>query len=270
MTWLQRELIPGFSSFESLLKRPLVFDLDDAIWINFASGEKGFERVCRCADLVISGNSYIAKKVSSYGVEAVIIPTPVDTNHYFPAGAGDDGGENVIVGWIGTSGNFSQLDHVRETLIQVIKSHLNARFLLVSDRDYLPFRGLGSQYEFVRWSAENEVSQLQRMDIGIMPLRNEPWSLGKCSYKMLQNMASGAAVVGSRVGMNKEVVEHGASGYLADTPQEWADALHDLIIDKDTRRELASAGRLTVVERYSVAANLPKLAASFRGVCERR
>jgi len=268
ITWLQRELIPGYYSFEHMLKKPLIFDLDDALWLNFNKRQSHFEKICRNADLVICGNSYIENKVSSYDVSTVIIPTPVDTHHYLLNCDDGNSERELVVGWIGTSSNFSYLDTIKDILISSVRAHKNARFLLVSDREYLPLRELGGKYEFVRWSADNEVHQLQRMDIGIMPLKNDQWSLGKCSYKILQYMACGAAVVGSRVGMNSEVVQHGVSGYLVDTSAEWGEALHALLTNETVRRCFALAGRATVERRYSVEANLPKLVAAFRLVLE--
>src|SRR5690606_38569643 len=67
------------------------------------------------------------------------------------------------------------------------------------------------------WSEQDEVSQIHQMDIGIMPLPDDPWERGKCAYKLIQYMACGLPVVASPVGMNTEVVSHGRNGYLADS-----------------------------------------------------
>jgi hypothetical protein len=57
-----------------------------------------------------------------------------------------------------------------------------------------------------------------------MPLHDTPWERGKCAYKLLQVMAAGKPVIASPVGANRQVVQHGVNGFLADTPSEWADA----------------------------------------------
>jgi len=266
LTWMQRELIPGYFTLERLLKRPLVLDLDDASWLNFARGEADFERLCRTAELVIAGNRHIAEKTTACGARTVIIPTPVDTGRYRPAGSRREDPEEVVVGWIGSSSNFRQLEEIVEVLVRTIKSHPRLRLLLVADRDFAPLHDIGGQYEYARWSADTEIAMLQRMDIGIMPLRDEPWSLGKCSYKALQYMACGAAVIASNVGMNREVVTQGVSGFLVDDAPGWAEALHRLAGDPDTRRRFAQAGRDTVNARYSLAVNVPAVAAALLSV----
>jgi hypothetical protein len=45
-----------------------------------------------------------------------------------------------------------------------------------------------------------------------MPLAlDEPWSRGKCAYKLLQYMAAGVPAVGSDVGMNADLIERAAT-----------------------------------------------------------
>ena len=59
--------------------------------------------------------------------------------------------------------------------------------------------------------------------------------------------------------MNAEIVDHGRNGLLAYTPEEWADALEDLLTHPERSRDIAAAGRRTVEERYSVEVCLPRL-----------
>ena len=59
------------------------------------------------------------------------------------------------------------------------------------------YRIEGVQTNAQQWRAESEVSDLQRFDIGIMPLPDDDWSRGKCGLKLLQCMALGIPVVGS-------------------------------------------------------------------------
>jgi glycosyltransferase involved in cell wall biosynthesis len=63
-------------------------------------------------------------------------------------------------------------------------------------------------------------------------------------------MASGVPVVSSPVGVNRELIMRSGGGYLADTPDEWEDALRSLAADPDLRAEMGRKGR-AFVEGYA-------------------
>ena len=92
-----------------------------------------------------------------------------------------------------------------------------------------------------------------------MPLEDDEWSRGKCGLKALQYMAVGIPVVASPVGVNKEIIQDGINGYLAETSQEWEDKLKLLLEGEERRREIGLKGRETVEKHYSLKVNAPHL-----------
>jgi glycosyltransferase involved in cell wall biosynthesis len=117
-----------------------------------------------------------------------------------------------------------------------------------------------SRVDWVKWTERGEVTAIQSMDIGIMPLDDTTWTRGKCSYKMLQYMACGLPVVVSPVGMNAEVLSLGECGYGARTESQWVEGLVGLIEDWDLRQRLGAVGRRVVESNFSIQAVVPKLA----------
>ena len=110
------------------------------------------------------------------------------------------------------------------------------------------------------WSADTEVGHLQSIDAGLMPLPDHPFERGKCGYKLVQFMACGKPVVASPVGVNGSLVEHGSTGFLADSPAQWRAALLALAGDPELCARLGAAGRRKVEAELSVAAIGPRLA----------
>jgi len=109
------------------------------------------------------------------------------------------------------------------------------------------------------WREATEVEDLNTVDVGIVPVPDRPFERGKCGFKVVQYMACGRAVIASPVGANRQIIEHGVNGLLADGEREWEEALRLLCARPDLRRSLGEAGRRTVVSRYSTAVVLPRL-----------
>jgi len=88
----------------------------------------------------------------------------------------------------------------------------------------------------------------QEADIVVMPSLVEATSLA-----CLEAMASGCAVVATRVGGLAELIEDGVDGLLVEpkNPQQIADAVCKLLQDADLRQRLALNARKKVVDRYS-------------------
>ena len=62
------------------------------------------------------------------------------------------------------------------------------------------------------------------------------------------------------VGANRQVVQHGVNGFLADSAEEWTDALRKLAADPELRRRMGEEARRTVAEHYATAVIVPRLA----------
>jgi glycosyltransferase involved in cell wall biosynthesis len=124
----------------------------------------------------------------------------------------------------------------------------------------------GLPVRYVPWSEEAEADFLAAITIGLMPLADGPWERGKCSFKMLQYMAAGRPCVASPVGMNGELLADAEIGRGAATLDQWSEALSSLLAEPDLADRMGAAGRVLAVERYSVTALAPRLAALLRRV----
>jgi len=77
--------------------------------------------------------------------------------------------------------------------------------------------------------------------VGIMPLRNNPFTLGKCAYKALQCMALGMPVIVTPYGMSAEVVADGREGLWASGQDEWVRAISRLHGDPEAVGQMGLA-----------------------------
>ncbi len=259
VVWLQREMLPGYPTLEKFLKRPLLFDVDDAIWMSKPFGKKMAKAIALRSSYVIAGNEYIADWFSAYSHNIAIVPTAVDIDRYNTDRSEDFDGK-FIVGWIGTSGNLKYLQEIESGIRKFLKEYKNSRLLVVCDKSPKFIRLGDEEVIYVPWSPENEVRMMQNMDVGLMPLANEPWASGKCSFKMLQYMSCGIPALVSPVGMNNEVLAKGEVGFSAESDHEWYEKLVDLKQNSELRNAIGKQGRKVVVHEYSRTVVSKKLA----------
>lgn len=275
--FIQREaLFIGSTYFERKAfrsKAKVIFDFDDSIWLMDTSPEnKKFEFLknpnktktnIQNAHLVIAGNTYLANFAKTFNSNTIIIPTTVDCEKHKPLP--NLRGKNIVV--VGWSGSVSTIKHF-ERFIPILK------LLKEKYKEKLSFKVLG-QGSYInselnihgdKWTDETEVEELNKMDIGIMPLPDDEWAKGKCGLKGLSYMACGIATVMSPVGVNTEIIDHGVNGYLATTDEEWLKYLSILIEDVNLRNKLGNAGRETVLNKYSVQANKENYLKAFESV----
>ena len=112
----------------------------------------------------------------------------------------------------------------------------------------------GIPVEEVRWTLEGEARALDGMHIGLAPLPDDAWTRGKCGLKVVQVLARGRPVVASAVGVQRDQVRSGETGFLVRTDAELVDALVALLSDPPLRRKMGAAARQDARDRWSVAA----------------
>ncbi len=246
VTLLQREMLSTLVSLEPFTKSPRVLDVDDAIFL-FREG-RAAKKLAELSEHVICGNEFLAEKFNQWNKQMSIVPTAVDTTKYVPKKLVT---EKKIIGWMGTSGNFSYLYKIAPALEKILTSRSDGVFRIVSDQRPEFNSKLDQFVDYIKWTPANEVEQLQSMTVGLMPLEDGEWERGKCSFKMLQYMACGVPTVVSPVGMNRQVLALGDSGFFANTETEWVDRISDFLDNEKLRTEFGSKGREVVEQHFS-------------------
>ena len=260
ITLVTRELVSTFITLEPCLKRPLVVDVDDAIWLHRGGGFA--RRLGGLATAVVAGNSFVADWFSRHCSDVHIVPTAVDTDRFRP-GSGENAHPPTI-GWSGTSTNLPFLESLQPALRRVMSERRDVVLKVSSDHEPRLRDLPADRVVFERWSAGTEVAFLRSLDIGLMPLADDEWSRGKCSYKMLLYLACATPAVVTPVGMNAEVLAAADVGRGADSEAAWVAALLDLLDDADARRAMGARGRDLVERNYSVDVLAPRLASIFK------
>ena len=245
----------------------LIYDFDDAVFSRDSNAShgpddprrwQGFRRMVRAADATLAGSTHLREQANRCGAPERIhrLPTCVDTGRYELAAHDRPAGTAELV-WVGSRSTMPSLVEARGCLAAAAAAKpgvtLNVICDVVPNLDGIPLRT-------TEWSAATETRDIARADIGIAWLPDHPWSLGKCGLKVLQYMAAGLPVVANAVGIHRELVEHGVTGFLANDPQEWRAAVTALVESPALRRCMGAAARARVERDWSVQCWGPRLA----------
>ena len=267
-----------FQKFGSL---PLILDLDDATYIPYISPTHGkigslfkffgkTDRMIKRAETVICGNRFIAEYVEKKGTEAIVIPTVVDTDEFFPL---EKNNEIPVVGWIGTHSTFPFLQTLFPVLQKLAEKHRFVLKIVGAGVDRVELEGV--TVENLSWNLEREISDFQSLDIGLYPItvsatHPDEWLLGKSGFKAIQYLALGTPFVMTPVGVCAEIGEPGQTHFNAANPEDWYNNLDKLLTDENLRKRMGKAGRRVSLRDYTIGAQLEKLENALRKVYERR
>lgn len=242
-----------------VLRKKYMYDFDDAIWIpNYSAVNARFQKLkcywkirflLKWASKVSAGNEFLANYARQFNRNVEVIPTTIDTQHQHTEIVDHDA-KPLVIGWTGTHSTMHYLDFV-VPILRKLEEEFDFRFKVISNKK--PAYELRSLV-YQDWNAETEMTDLAEIQIGIMPLVLDAWSEGKCGFKALQYMALGMAGIVSPVGVNTRIIQHRKNGLIAETTEEWEQALRLLLTEETLRKELGRLATQSIRQNWSVDA----------------
>jgi glycosyltransferase involved in cell wall biosynthesis len=252
----------GTSLFEKLfrsLSKLLIYDIEDNVLMEKGNDLNPLAKILKSpgkteflikyADHVITSSPFLndyclginKNRASTY------ISSSVDTTLFVPANLYNNK-KKVTIGWTGTFSSKVYLDALRNVFLELNK-RVDFKLRVIGNFQY-EFSGV--DLEVIQWTKEREVEDLQGIDIGVYPLFQDEWVLGKSGLKAIQYMAFGLPTVATDVGTTPRIIRHMETGWLVKTDAEWIDALETLIKNPNLRRKIGDAARTSVLENYSI------------------
>lgn len=261
--WVTPIGLPIMENLFAIFAKRLIYDIDDLIFLGHSSaankiiawikGKRKMIVLMKRADHVITCTPVLDRFVRQYNINTTDISSTINTDTYIPVNPYTNN-KKLVLGWSGSHSTAKYL-HLLTPVLQKLRKKYDFTLLVMGDAN---FKMEGIETEALAWSEAIEIPTLQRMDIGLYPLPDEPWVYGKSGLKALQYMALGIPTVAEKLGedhANHRVIEHGVSGFLAHTEEEWIDCLSKLIENPELRKSMGIAARERVIKYYSIHAN---------------
>lgn len=258
--WVAPFAPPVFEWMTRKLARKLIYDIDDLVFLNppssanplvhYLRSSRNHISLMKSADHVITCTPFLDNFVRKYNQRTTDISSTINTDLYRPK-TDYAVKDKLVIGWSGSHSTSKYL-HLLDEVFRSLAQRHSFKLVVMGDPE---FRLDGVEVEALPWKESYEVEVISRFDIGVYPLPDEQWVLGKSGLKALQYMASGVPTVATAIGTIFRIIESGRNGMLVNTPEEWERALSDLISSQELRARLGANGVETVEKNYSINAN---------------
>ena len=209
------------------------------------------------ADWVVADSTYLGNVVRRFTTRVQCIWDNVDLDVY--SGVREHGPASPVrLVWSGIGKKAAHL-----LLIKDVLAELNGvELVLVVDEPPACLAELQQVIpcRLVTFSDQTYALTLRQCDIIISPKRLvNAYEMAHTEYKITLGMAVGLPAVASPQPSYVEAVGHRGGGFIVDTPDEWRDALKQLVSSPALRADLGERARQTVAERYAT----PVVAAAY-------
>jgi sugar transferase (PEP-CTERM/EpsH1 system associated) len=221
-------------------------------WQEWRKMEAAERRYLRLADRVLAVSETDRDAFAAFlnAEKLTVIPTGVDIEYFQPLAGEETANSLVFTGSMDWLPNEDAVFYFAHAILPLIREHSPDVFLDVVGRN--PSRKLQALAE-----SENSIRLtgwvddirpfLGRGSVCIVPLRIG----GGTRLKIFEAMAMGKAVVSTSVGAEGLAVRSGENIVLADTPNDFSQAVISLLRDPRRRQQLGAAARTLVQENYS-------------------
>lgn len=265
VVFLQYEFTPFLffnTWFFRIKKINYIVDYDDAVFHDYDQNKNilvrvflknKISKVIANAQAVITGSPYLTKYALKYNSNVHEIPTSINFSKYQPNAVISDN-EKLIIGWIGSSTTSFHLRKVLDAFHILKEQGVNFEVRLIGydKKEKINFENL--PIKVIKWKEDTEIEELNKFNVGIMPLVDYPYAHGKCAFKLIQYMAMGKPTISSAFEANKKV-DRNNENLFADTLEEWVKAFLLIHNNKSKYMNVGKRNREVIKNYYSIQSN---------------
>lgn len=261
VAYIGAELFPylpyGLDIILNIRKIPYIIEFDDAVFHNYDNNsllKDKTRKVIKRASHVITGSRYLTDYVRQYNQKVTQIPTCIDAEKY--KDAVPKMSEKFIIGWIGSHATSMALVSIAGAL-RNLSSIIDFELHLIGFDPLLVKHLDGIKYRIIEWSQKTEIENMRKFSVGIMPLKDTPFSRGKCAFKLVQYMAVGLPTISSPLQSNIDI-EGGLGNLFATTQDEWVEAILKVYSVREKYNLIGAKNKEFAMQNYTFQVNYRK------------
>ncbi|MFZ9388922.1 MAG: glycosyltransferase family 4 protein [Chitinophagaceae bacterium] len=257
---------PFFERLYSSFSKKMIYDIDDLVYlaeakskvngmVAFLKGRKKPIYLMKKANHVITCTPYLDQFVRQFNQHTTDISSTINTARYRPKSGYAILNRKLVLGWSGSHSTSKYVRLLEPVFRRLQQEGLSFRVIVMGDES---FALEGIDIEAIPWKDAHEVEVIERFDIGLYPLPDEPWVYGKSGLKALQYMAIGIPTIAAAIGTNFRIIRNDETGFLVSNDQEWVDRILQLASSEELRSRIGTAAAREVEKEYSINANKDK------------
>ena len=243
---------------EAILRKraKYIFHLQD-YWFNTPKWNEAACKRIDMADLVVVVSHELKQQVLQRypNAKVVFLEEPIDVDRVKPI-------EDIVrpdlpvLVWTGNPLNL--LNHFPELIDILAAVHRKVPFILrIVSGSQKPKIEFPFPMEWVPYSLAKESMHLSGAAAGLAPLEDSVYARCKDVYKVKTYMAAGVTPLASGIGHCINVIRHGKTGLMFNTPAEWKAGLLQILKNPVQTQAMGSAARTFCVEHFSHKTVIP-------------
>jgi len=211
----------------------------------------------------------LEQEMQKYYQRVEVIPTFPDSSMFRPSMNSRPSRNSVVCSWTGTL--FMEMN-LRDVIFLV-----EALELLKDSRAVLEIVGAGyfleearrqagkiakhASVSFLGWrEPETMPDYYAGIDVGLYPLTtHDDFSRSKSPTKLFEYMACGKPTVATNFGEAPRFIEHGVTGFIASTVQEFANCCSTLLNDPELRKSMGQNARSRIESEFNISSAASRL-----------
>lgn len=247
---------PYLQRIKQRTRAPVLYDFDDALWLEAHFGPQIFRDVIQAADYVSCDNEYLAERARELNPRVFVLDSPAPLDLFPSVRPPRPANGDIVLGWVGSPSTLLYLYAIYEALETIGCQYPQVRLKLVGTGEQRTLLPPFERIRFEKIAAYDQadmVTHVNDMDVGLYPLFDNELSLGRGTLKARIYMTAGVPAVCSALGDNQRLIQDGDNGFLAGSKVDWVARLSTLIESRELRERMGHQGRKTVESRYTGA-----------------
>lgn len=273
------------------LKKPVVFDVDDLIFLpSFAADYckvlentckrnvrrrreefGGFEKTFRHSDYATASTHFIAEQMKKEGKKAFVIHNALNKKQIKIANSVKKPKRaKKAIGYLsGTKTHDRDFKVALPAIVKIMEEHPD---VILNIAGYLDFDNLPQIVQkrahitpYMSWPRLMRFGAKNYINIAPLDVEN-PFCHAKSELKYFEAAVAAVPSVVSATDTYKRCIENGVNGMLAITEDDWYNALKKLLEDKEFYSKISSNARKSALEHYSPEANANEIITAYSAI----
>jgi glycosyltransferase involved in cell wall biosynthesis len=271
------------ATFAHGMGKKIIMDLDDALWyinpdnIAYSSlkqvgAGKVITSIIRDIDGLTTTNSYlrnlIGHKTGIKHEKMAVMPNCIDLKYYNHKSPPKDE-YKVTIFHYGSTTHFQDLLETGFVggMDKIFRDYPNAVFKAIGA--FIPKlkEKWGKRYtcgwghsDVYKWISDKFPVYMDEVDVMVVPLQNNMYNRCKSDIKFLETATAMKPGVYSNIRPYRDTIEHGVTGFIAGSDDEWYEGLKALVGSKKKREEIGKNAYNYAVRKRQIQTLIPKYA----------